>query len=175
MAQEPLGFALASLEEVKIGSDHYQTKRQFITCGSTGLTDTQKRYSTVELEALAIFCACSKSNYYLQCAPQVDVYSDNCVVCDIFKMQLSKIKNKRLQLIMEKLRPYNIVCLHVKGETNFLSDRLSRHLSDSKDCPEFEGHNISICNKSCRLLESSVGIKDPMLAVMAEKAKMDSD
>ena len=87
----------------------------------------------VELETLAVYYACNKASYYLQCAPRIDLFSDKKVVCDLVAMNLTDIKNKRLQLIFEKLRAYSIVPHHVKGETNYLPHRLSRNPSDIRD------------------------------------------
>ena len=50
------GFALVQV---------YKDKFALIRCGSAFLLETQSRYSTVELEYLAIINAIHKSNYYL--------------------------------------------------------------------------------------------------------------
>ena len=69
---------------------------------------------------------------------------------------------------MEKWRPYNIKARHVRGETNFLPDRLSRYPKQQADCPEFEGVTPTISNKSLRLSESGLNIEDPQVLAMAE-------
>ena len=173
---EGLGYVISQpLEDMVDNKDTYRLRRQFITCNSCGLSETQARYSVVELEALAVFYACSKSSYYLEYAPEIHLFSDSKVVVDMFNMDLAEIKNKRLQRIFEKLRPYAIVPHHVKGDTNYVTDRLSRHPQGKKDCPEFPGEEITISNKSRWVLESSIETKDPMLDAMAKNALEDPD
>ena len=118
-----LGFVLSQpLEDDK--EDMYRLKRKIVTLGSAGLTPAQTRYSAVELEALAIFYAVSKLDYFTRYAPLVEVFTDSKTCVDYLNMDLSKIKNSRILTIMEKLRSYNIKARHVGGETNFLPDRL---------------------------------------------------
>ena len=47
-----LGYALGHLETDNTGKEIFKIVR----CGSKGLTPTQQRYSTIELECLAIIC-----------------------------------------------------------------------------------------------------------------------
>ena len=58
---------------------------------------------------------------------------------------------------------------------NYVSDRLSRNPQMKKDCPEFPGEEISISNKSRRVLESSIETKDPMLDAMSKNDLDDPD
>ena len=61
-SQESLSYLLSHLiEDDK--EDSYRMKRQLITLGFTGLTETQSRYSTIELETLALVFAVSKLDY----------------------------------------------------------------------------------------------------------------
>ena len=43
------------------------------------------------------------------------------------------------------------------------------------DCPEFDGSEISISNKSRRVLESGIECRDPMLESIAQNALEDED
>ena len=63
----------------------------------------------------------------------------------------------------------------MKGETNYLADRISKHPNQIKDCPEFEGHNLSVCNKSRQLMEADIEVSDPMLENIAKEALQDQD
>ena len=51
--------------------------------------------------------------------------------------------------MLERLRPYAIEVTHVRGETNYLADHLSRNPSGDKEAEEFDNHiPLTICNKS---------------------------
>ena len=82
--------------------DMYWLKRKIVTLGSTGLTPTQSRYSTVELEALAIYYAVSKLDYFTRYAPLVEVFTDSKTCVDYLNIDLSDIKNTRILRNMEK-------------------------------------------------------------------------
>ena len=75
-SQEGLGYLLSHpLEPDK--EDSYRLQRQLVTLGSTGLTNTQFRYSTVELECLALVHAVSKLDYFLRHSNLIKVYTDS--------------------------------------------------------------------------------------------------
>ena len=116
-------------------------RRQLITRGSTGLTETQSRYSTVELETLALVFAVSKLDYYLRHSSCIRVFTDSRNLTDYWKMALPDIKNSRIQRMLEPIRPYAIHITHVKGETNFLPNYLSRNPTGDKEAPEFTTFN----------------------------------
>ena len=52
-----LGFAMVQ---------YVNGKTKIVTCGSCSLTETQRRYATIELECLAIKYAILKCSYYLK-------------------------------------------------------------------------------------------------------------
>ena len=55
------------------GSKHFK----IVHCGSKGLTAIQQRYSTIELECLAIVWAITKCSFYLHGLPNFTVYTDH--------------------------------------------------------------------------------------------------
>ena len=50
---------------------------KIVKCGSKGLTPTQQRYSTIELECLAIIWAVQKCSFYLRGLPIFHVLTDH--------------------------------------------------------------------------------------------------
>ena len=68
-----LGYALGHIDIDNSGSKHFK----IVHSGSKGLTSTQQRYSTVELECLAIVWARSKCSFYLHGLPKFTVYTDH--------------------------------------------------------------------------------------------------
>ena len=81
---------------------------KLVTYGLKSLTSTQRRYSTIELECLAVHFAISKCSFYLKGADNFTVAKDHRPVEGIFKKDVFKIPNPRLQRICEKLVEYNM-------------------------------------------------------------------
>ena len=77
--------------------DTEKTIRDIVHLGSTSLTDTQKRYSPVELEALALSSAVGKCHYYLYEAPLTNHYADSTGVVGLMKKDLCDVRNPRIQ------------------------------------------------------------------------------
>ena len=75
-------------------------------------------------------------------------------------MNLPEIKNSCIHRMVEKLRPWSITTMHMKGNTNFLPDRLSRNPRDTREAQEFKTPSPTICNKSLRVMNDDVDIKD---------------
>ena len=63
-----IGFALVQV---------YKDILALIQCGSASLSPTQSRYSTVELECLAIMNAIQKCHYYLAGITRFEVWTDH--------------------------------------------------------------------------------------------------
>ena len=68
-----LGYALGHLELDSSGKEIFK----IVKCGSKGLTPTQQRYSTIELECLAIVWAILKCAFYLRGLPSFQVFTDH--------------------------------------------------------------------------------------------------
>ena len=79
-----------------------------ISCGSTGLSGPQSRYSVTELECLAAVWALSKCRFWLLGCEVVQMITDHKPLCDMFKKSVTDIHNQRLQNMMEKTLDYNI-------------------------------------------------------------------
>ena len=105
-----MGYVLSQprSKEVTENEDHYRTERNLITLGSCGLSQTQTRYSTIEQEMLAIKWAIEKTDFFVRSSKAILVFCDNKNISDIFKMDLSDMKNNRLLKMIEKLVSYPI-------------------------------------------------------------------
>ena len=112
-----LGFALGHF----IGD-----KFKLVTCGSKALTPTQQRYSTVELECLAIHFGISKCGYYLKGHPGFTVATDHKPLEGVFNKDIFELPNPRLQRIREKLTSYRFRVTWVPGKSHYIADALSR-------------------------------------------------
>ena len=58
---------------------------KLVTCGSKSLTCTQQRYSTIELECLAVHFVITKCSFYLKCAEFFTVATDHKPLEGIFR------------------------------------------------------------------------------------------
>ncbi len=90
---------------------------------SRSLTDTEKKYSQVEKEALAVVWACERLHLYLY-ASEFDIVTDNKAIELIFGKSNSKPK-ARIERWMLRLLPYKFR-IHKPGQDN-IADFLSRN------------------------------------------------
>ena len=104
-----IGFALVQM---------YKDKLVLIRCGSASLSPTQSRYSTFELECLAIVHAIQKCHYYLAGVPKFKVWTDH--------RHLHTLQNQRLMRMREKITSYNFSVIWTPGKTHHIADALSR-------------------------------------------------
>ena len=65
-----------------------KTVNDFVYLSSTSLTDLQKRYSPVELEALALQWAVNKCHYFLYDAPIIGHFTDSTGVAGLMEKDL---------------------------------------------------------------------------------------
>ena len=95
-----LGFALIQKAQ----------DRQIISllqCGSCSLSETQQRYTTIELECLAITWAVNKCNLFLCGLPAFTVLTDHRPLFGIFSKLLHEPDNARLMCMREKLTNFS--------------------------------------------------------------------
>merc|ERR1712033_139018 len=104
-----------------------EKKKAVIQCGSTSLTDTQKNYSTTELELLGIVWGLQKCTFYCKGAPQINVFTDHAALVSLTVKELIKINNSRLVSMLEKIIDFNYKVYHLPGSQNKTADFLSRH------------------------------------------------
>ena len=89
-----------------------------VTCGSKSHTPTQQRYSTIELECLAVHFAIAKCSFYLKGCESFTVATDHRPLEGIFKKDIFEIPNQRLQRILEKLAEFNMIVKWVPGKSH---------------------------------------------------------
>ena len=106
---------------------HYvDGKFKLVMCGSKALTPTQQRYATIELECLAVHFAITKCSFYLNRLPHFTVANDHKPLEGIFKKDLFKVHNPRLQRMREKVLPYTFTLKLVAGKGHHIADAFSR-------------------------------------------------
>ncbi|CAF1045914.1 unnamed protein product [Didymodactylos carnosus] len=88
------------------------------------ITSAQKKYDTIEKEALAIWLCIKRMRPFLL-GRNIIIYTDHCPICNMMERT---VKNKRVDRISLLLQEYNIEkIIHIKGRHNCLPDYLSRH------------------------------------------------
>ena len=113
-----LGYALIQRDEVK-------KQISLIQCGSRSLSPTESRYSTTELECLAVYYAIRDSSFYLQ-GCEFEVLTDHKPLLGTFDKPLSDIENARLLRFREKLAHFSFRLTYVPGKLHLIADALSR-------------------------------------------------
>ena len=112
---------------------------KIVRCGSKGLTPTQQRYSTIELECLAIIWAIQKCSFYLRGLPSFHVLTDHRPLEGIFTKDIFDLASPHLQRLREKVAMYSFVVRWVPGKTHFIADALSRApLFAPEELPDLE-------------------------------------
>ena len=94
------------------------------------MTACQRRYSTIEKEALAIYKCFERMRPYL-IGQDIIIMTDHCPLCCITS---KSIRNPLVNRISILLQEFNIVkVLHIKGHENCLPDFLSRYPKNYDD------------------------------------------
>ena len=100
-------------------------KLALIHCGSASLSSTQSRYSTVELECLAIVHAIQKCHYYLAGIPRFEVWTDHQPLVGAFGKHIHTLQNQRLMRMCEKVTSYNFSIIWTPGKNHHIANALS--------------------------------------------------
>ena len=86
----------------------------------------QQRYSTIELECLAIVWAIQKYLFFLKGLSNFRVLIDHRPLEGIFQKDLFDLPSPRLQHMREKITTYNFIVQWTPGKTHLIADALSR-------------------------------------------------
>ncbi len=92
---------------------------------SCSLTDTEKRYSQMEKECLAICNAFRKFDHWLFGHSSIEVHTDHKPLEIIFRKPLNKAP-ARLQRMMARLQRYQFNLVYKRGTSLHIADTLSR-------------------------------------------------
>lgn len=100
--------------------------RRLIASKSRSLTDTESRWSTIELEALGIAWACSKFEMYILGHTDVTIETDHKPLVPIFNSKAVNDLTIRIQRQRLRTLKYAFTVQHVPGKCNSIADLLSR-------------------------------------------------
>ncbi|CAF3963140.1 unnamed protein product, partial [Rotaria sordida] len=94
------------------------------------LTPCERKYSTIEKEALAIFKCINRMRSFLL-GRDIIIMTDHCPLCNIMT---KTVNNARVDRISNLIQEYNIIqVLHINGRHNCLPDYLSRYPREQED------------------------------------------
>lgn len=120
--------------------------KKIIICVSRKLSDTERRYSQIEREALAVVWGVERLNLYLL-GKRFKIYVDNKAIQLIYKNPLSK-PPARIQRWGLRLVPYQFEINHIPGRGNiadFLSSYpMNRQKDENEDEDDVESYIHSV-------------------------------
>ena len=172
--QGGLGFILQQTTEGP------NPKEVLITCGSRTMSPAERRYSTLESEALAIQWSIKKCRLFLLGSP-FTVFSDHKPLGPIYNgvdnygvanKSVADIENPRVQRIVQKTLAYQFEVEYIKGIRNKIADALSRYPvfgPDKEDEEDEEDEAVFTCAVTTRLK------CDPLLDDMRAAAAADGE
>lgn len=137
-----------------------------VAYGSRALTTTEKSYSQIEKECLAIVHGCTKFNQYLF-GQRFIVETDHKPLVSIFKKPMNKCP-PRLQRMMISLNNYDFELRYVPGKKLVVADHLSRTYLKN-----FDQTNEEKIEAFVACIESSYNITDERLLEIKDKTKND--
>lgn len=153
-----IGFALMQRE-------HQGRGHRLIRCGSCSLSDTEKRYSTVELECLAIVYAMKKCSFFLLGTP-LWVLTDHRPLVGVFKKDIWDVDNPRLQRMREKVAAFNFTVRYTPGKSHLIADALSRYPVFAAQTEVDMDENPALCRRAN---------EDPALSLIFNAGSADAD
>ena len=171
-----LGFALLQ--------QHGSTWK-LVMCGSRFTTETESRYSMIELELLGVVWATRKCRLYLLGLPHYEVITDHKPLVPILNQYtLDMIETPRIQRLKEKLQLYSFTATWRKGKDHAIPDALSRApVRDPEPTDTLEGteltsvvrHQLNSITVSISDGETQDKTGDPLLEEVRSAATEDTE
>ena len=173
-ASRPKGLGYVLLQDHS--EDPSEPMWKLVPCGSRFITDTESRYSMVELELLAVVWATQK--LYLQGLQSFNLETDHKPLVPIINdYALGAIETPRIQRLREKLLPFNLQAKWIPGKENNMADALSRAPVDKpkEDDTRDDDPMLATLARKIRSVEGAdeEDIKDPTLDDIIVAAKQD--
>ncbi|CAM4802461.1 unnamed protein product [Rotaria magnacalcarata] len=119
------------------------------------MTPCQRKYSTIEKEALAIYRCFDRMRSFIL-GRTIIIMTDHCPLCYIMK---KTIKNARVNRITDLIQEHNIdKVVHIRGQYNCLPDYLSRYSKEQFD--DLFDIEYGLASKTLSTLSSSAPNND---------------
>ena len=156
--------------------DHDPSKGvNIISCNSTGITESQSRFSPVELESLAVLYAARSTAFWLIGCPEINLITDCSALKELMQKCISEIENPRLQKIISRCNFFNWKVSHVKGTDNNFIDTLSRANRQVLEAPAINTWDprLGSISSNKKIATAQLSIIDPWVQRIAEVASED--
>jgi hypothetical protein len=119
----PVGLGAVLIQEIK-------GENRVMCYISRSLSDTERRYSQTEKEALGIVWACERLHMYLY-GTDFTLHTDHKPLECIYSTKSKGTASARIHRWVLRLQPYKFNVVHIPGKHN-IADSLSRLLSEQK-------------------------------------------
>ena len=96
-----------------------------VAFASRTMTETERRYSQIEKEYLALVFGCTRFDHYLRGREKITAVTDHRPLETILAKSINSAP-KRLQRMMLRLQKYRLNIVYKKGTQMYISDHLSR-------------------------------------------------
>ena len=96
-----------------------------VAFASRTMTETERRYSQIEKECLALVFGCTRFDHYLHGREKITAVTDHKPLETILAKSINSAP-KRLQRMMLRLQKYRLNIVYKKGTQMYISDHLSR-------------------------------------------------
>ena len=139
-----------------------------VSFASRAMTDTEKRYSQIEKELLAVRFACNRFRDYV--FRDFTVETDHQPLVSIMNKPLSAAP-KRLQSMLLQLKPYRLNIIYKKGKTLYLADTMSRAYlpdNDNNEHIDFDVLAVTPITDQKYLELQQATTSDPVLSKISE-------
>ena len=110
-----------------------QVDLRLVSCGSTGLKDTQRHYAMVELKLVSITNALENSIFFCLGAREIIMHSDDQALEEPQQKGYDQINNKMLVGLFEHICHYNVRIKYVAGAKNELTEKFLRNPPDTAE------------------------------------------
>ena len=122
-----------------------------VAFASHTLTETERRYSQIEKECLALVFACNRFDHYLHGRQKIIALTDHKPIENILRKSINQAP-KRLQRMMLRLQKYlNVV--YKKGRDMHISDHLSRSALSISENTKLEEYDIFSIQEENELMQ----------------------
>ena len=169
LISEPLLLRYYDLEEevtIETDASDYGLGAVLLQAGrpvafaSRTMTETERRYSQIEKECLALVFGCTRFDHYLHGREKITAVTDHKPLETILAKSINSAP-KRLQRMMLRLQKYRLNIVYKKGTQMYISDHLSRSALPNGQTQKKEIRDYEVFTIHAELLMKEIKGTDP--------------